>query len=90
MVVFRFYLNKSDYNFSYQLEEEQIDFVLKMGRTLVKEYVEIINNIGDKELEKELKNDLLDYKITLDIEADSLIADSDLVDIEMPDAISHL
>lgn len=34
---------------------------------------------------KELENDLIDYKITIDPEADSLINDSDLRDFEMPD-----
>ena len=51
----------------------------------VKEYVEIINDIGGKKLEKDLENDLIDYKITIDPVADSLINDSDLRDFEMPD-----
>ena len=67
------------------IDEDQISFVLKMSNSLVKEYVEIINDIGGKKSEKDLENDLIDYKITIDPEANSLINDSDLRDFEMPD-----
>jgi len=67
------------------IDEDQISFVLKMSNSLVKEYVEIINDIGGKKSEKELENDLIEYKIIIDPEADSLINDSDLRDFEMPD-----
>ncbi len=48
------------------LDEEQISFVLKMSRNLVREYCGIITDLEDRGLEKELENDLLDYKITFD------------------------
>lgn len=67
------------------IDEDQISFVLKMSKSLVKEYVDLINDIGDKELEKELENDLIDYKITLDRGVDSIINDYDLGDFEIPD-----
>lgn len=62
------------------LEEEQISFVLKMSRNLVREYIEIINEFEDRNLEKELEIDLLDYKITLDKDkgSESVLDDSEL------------
>lgn len=47
------------------IPEEQISFVLKMSSNLVKEYVEIIKEINEGEVEKELENDLVEYKISL-------------------------
>jgi len=62
------------------LDEEQISFVLKMSRNLVREYIEIINELEDRNLEKELEIDLLDYKITLDKDkgSESVLDDSEL------------
>lgn len=67
------------------IEEEQIPFILKMSKSLVKEYVAIINEIGDKELEKELENDLLECKISPNKEGDSILDDSELADLKVPD-----
>lgn len=60
------------------IPEDQISFVLKMSQNLVKEYVEIIKEIGDREVEKELENELIDYKITLDSNTESVMDDSEL------------
>jgi len=60
------------------INKDQIPFILKMSKGLVKEYVDIINDIGDKELEKDLEKDLLEYKISLNEEMDSVLDDSEL------------
>ena len=52
--------------------------IFKMSKGLVKEYIDIINDIGDKELEKDLEKDLLEYKISLNEEVDSVLDDSEL------------
>jgi len=67
------------------IEEDQIPFILKMSKSLVKEYIYIINEIGDKELEKELENNLLNCKISLNEESDSILDDSELVDLQVSD-----
>ncbi len=60
------------------LEEEQICFVLKMSRGLAREYIEIINEVEDRDLEKELEIDLLDCKITMGKGSESVLDDSEL------------
>ncbi len=60
------------------MDEEQICFVLKMSRSLAREYIEIINELEDRDLEKELEIDLLDCKITLDKGSESVLNDSEL------------
>jgi hypothetical protein len=63
------------------IDEERISFVLRMSKKLVKEYIEIIHELGDVELEKELENDLVDYKITLERDQESVVDDFDLEDL---------
>ena len=60
------------------LDEERICFVLKMSRGLAREDIEIINEVENRDLEKELEIDLLDCKITLGKGSESVLDDSEL------------